>query len=144
MEIIRKMREDDRAAVTEMMRTFYASPAVSTNGSEEIFAADIDACVSDSPFATGYVFEGESGILGYAMLAHSFSTEFGRPCVWIEDLYIKEEARGQGIATRFFAFIEREYVSSLFRLELEEDNARALRVYRKNGYTELPYLEMKK
>ena len=144
METIRKMRESDRAAVIEMMRGFYASPAVSTNGSAEIFEADINACLDSSPFLTGYVFEGESGPLGYAMLAHSFSTEFGRPCVWIEDLFIKEPYRGQGIATRFFALIEREYAGSLFRLEVEEDNERALRVYYKTGYTPLPYLELKK
>lgn len=141
---IRKMKEADRAAVTQMMRGFYASDAVSTNGSEEIFTADFDACVGDCPFATGYVFEGEAGILGYAMLAHSFSTEFGRPCVWIEDLFLKEEARGQGIATRFFALIESEYTGAIFRLEAEPENTRALRVYEKCGFTPLPYIELKK
>ena len=30
------------------------------------------------------------------------------------------------------------------RLEVEEDNTRAVVVYRKNGYEELPYMEMKK
>ena len=39
---IRKMKEDDRASVLEMMRVFYASPAVLSNGSEEIFNNDID------------------------------------------------------------------------------------------------------
>lgn len=141
---IRKMKEADRAAVIGMMRGFYASDAVSTNGSEEIFAADFDACVGGSPFATGYVFEGDTGILGYAMLAHSFSTEFGRPCVWIEDLFLKEEARGQGIATRFFAMLEAEYAGALFRLEAERENTRALRVYEKCGFTPLPYIELKK
>lgn len=142
--IIREMKEDDRAPVVEMMRVFYASPAVSTNGSEAIFTADFDACVGASPFLEGYVFEKDGDILGYGMLAHSFSTEFGRPCVWVEDIYVKEAARGQGIATRFFAFIEEKYKQALFRLEVEPDNARAIAAYRKNGYTPLPYLEMKK
>lgn len=144
METIREMREEDRAAVTEMMRVFYASPAVSTNGSDEIFTADIDACVGDSPYLEGYVFEGEGGILGYGMLAKSFSTEFGRPCIWIEDIYVREEARGQGIATRFFALVDEKYPTALRRLELEPENERALRVYEKCGYTPLPYLELKK
>ena len=144
MTTIREMRESDRATVTEMMRGFYASDAVSTNGSEEIFAADIDACVGDSPYLEGYVFEGEGGIVGYGMLAKSFSTEFGRPCIWIEDIFVKAEARGQGIATRFFAIIEEKYPNALFRLEVEPDNERALRVYEKCGYTPLPYLELKK
>jgi GNAT superfamily N-acetyltransferase len=142
--IIREMKEADRAAVVEMMRGFYASPAVSTNGSEEIFTADVDACVGDSPYLSGYVFERGDELLGYAMLAHSFSTEFGRPCVWIEDIFVKEGARGEGIATRFFAFVEERHPGALFRLEVEPDNDRALHVYEKCGYTPLPYLELKK
>ena len=144
MTIIREMREGDRAAVIEMMRGFYASPAVSTNGSEEIFAADVDACVGPSPYLEGYVFEDVRGIVGYGMLAKSFSTEFGRPCVWIEDIFVKEQARGEGIATRFFALIEEKYPAALLRLEVEPDNERALHVYEKCGYTALPYLELKK
>ena len=40
---IRDMSAKDKNSVLEMMRVFYASPAVLSNGSEEIFAADIDA-----------------------------------------------------------------------------------------------------
>ena len=47
--IIRKMTESDREAVVEMMRTFYHSPAVFTNGSEEIYNNDVTACVGASP-----------------------------------------------------------------------------------------------
>ena len=65
---IRLMEERDRATVLDMMRGFYASDAVSTNGSEQIFNNDITGCVSDNPYIEGYVFECESGIQGYAML----------------------------------------------------------------------------
>ena len=92
----RSMTEADRETVLSMMRTFYASPAVLTNGSEEIFAADIDACVSNNPYLEGYMLLWEGQVAGYAMAAKSFSTEFGKPCVWLEDLYLKPEFRGQG------------------------------------------------
>lgn len=42
--IIRAMLPKDKDAVLEMMREFYASPAVFSNGSEEIFKADIEQC----------------------------------------------------------------------------------------------------
>ena len=51
------MKEYDRNKVLEMMRVFYASPAVLSNGSEEIFKADIDNCINESPYLEGYVFE---------------------------------------------------------------------------------------
>ena len=55
---IRHMEEKDRICVIDMMRVFYASPAVLSNGSEEIFEADVDACVGESPYLEGYIFEG--------------------------------------------------------------------------------------
>lgn len=133
-----------RAEVLQMMAVFYASPAVATNGSAEIFEADIDTCLSDSPYLEGYVFAGGDALLGYGMIAKSFSTEYGCPCIWIEDIYLKPEHRGKGYGSRFFAFLEEKYPGHLFRLEVEEDNLPALHTYRKNGFTAMPYTEMKK
>jgi len=130
--------------IIDMMRTFYASPAVHTNGSEEIFRNDVENCVNDSPYLEGYVFMENEEIIGYSMLAKSFSTEFGKPCIWIEDLYLKPEYQGKGVGTQFFAFLEEKYKDVIFRLEVEEENKRAVHVYRKCGFDVLPYMEMKK
>ena len=74
----------------------------------------------------------------------SFSTEFGKPCIWIEDLYVKDEFRGQGIGTMFFEFIGKKYEGYVQRLEVEEENERAVAVYEKCGFEEIPYMEMKR
>ena len=100
--------------------------------------------IYENPYIEGYVFENDNSIQGYAMLAKSFSTEFGKACIWIEDIYIKEEYRGLGIGSRFLDFIEHKYPHSLFRLEVEVENERAVNVYKKCGYDVLPYMEMKK
>lgn len=142
--IIRPMAAEDSQTVIDMMRTFYASPAVHTNGSEEIFAADVAECVGDSPFAEGFVFERDGQLLGYGMLAKSYSTEFGKRCIWIEDLYLLPEYRGLGVGSAFFAFVEQHYPNCLLRLEVEEENERARHVYEKCGFDILPYIEMKK
>ena len=138
------MTESDRNIVTDMMRTFYHSSAVWTNGSEEIYHNDITACIGDSPYAEGFIFENEEEIVGYGMIAKSFSTEFGKTCIWIEDLYLKEDYRGEGIGSSFFAYLEKEFPHTIMRLEVEEDNKRAVAVYKKNGFEILPYMEMKK
>lgn len=141
---IRPMIEEDRLSIVKMMTVFYNSSAVHTNGSPEIFEQDISACVGNSPYLEGYVFEESGKICGYAMLAKSFSTEFGKPCIWVEDIYILEAHRGKGIAKQFFEHIEERYTDVLFRLEVEEENTHAVHVYKKRGYTVLPYMEMKK
>lgn len=141
---IRKMLPGDKEAVLQMMRVFYRSPAVLTDGSEEIFQNDVNACVGDSPYLEGFLMEDAGEILGYAMIAKSFSTEFGKPCIWIEDLYVKEPYRHKGIGSRTLQYLTEQYPGHLFRLEVERENHRAVAAYRKNGFEELPYMELKK
>ena len=141
---IRNMRREDAECVISMMRGFYASPAVFTNGSEEIFKNDVENCINDNPYLEGYIIEDTESTIGYAMVAKSFSTEFGKRCIWIEDLYIKEEYRGYGIGKTFLDFIEARYADAILRLEVEEENERAMKLYKKCGFTPLPYVEMKK
>lgn len=165
----RKMSRRDRDAVLGMMKDFYASEAVLSNGSEEIFNNDITACVTENPYLEGFVFiekvpveeakselpentsEDETApetpavkenLLGYAMIAHSFSTEYGRPCIWIEDLYLLETARGKGLASQFLEFLAEKYSDHIMRLESENENEHAMEVYKRNGFSEMPYVEM--
>ena len=142
--MIRNIQECDREEVLCMMRTFYASDAVWSNGSDEIFAADVDACLSGSPYLEGYVFEDDGVLQGYAMVAKSFSTEFGKPCMWLEDIYVSPEFRDRGIGSAFMSYIQNKYPDAIFRLEVEPENERAVHVYQKCGFVVIPYMEMKK
>ena len=141
---IRLMRRDDKPYIIQMMRDFYSSPAVFSNGSEEIFENDFENSVGDNPFIEGYSLECDERLVGYAMIAKSYSTEFGKACIWIEDLYIEESYRGLGIGKSFFDFITKKYTDCIFRLEVEEENENAVRLYEKCGFSVLPYMEMKK
>lgn len=141
---IRAMTPADKDSVMEMMRVFYNSPAVLSNGSDEIFARDIEGCISDNPYVEGYMFEQDGAVQGYGMAAKSFSTEYGRQCIWLEDIYIKAEYRGLGIGSQFIDYITKKYPDALLRLEVEEENARAVHVYKKSGFEFFEYKEMKK
>ena len=142
--VIRPMEEKDREQVLEMMRVFYASEAVLSNGSEEIFRTDIEQCVTGSPYLEGYIFEDAGQLQGYAMVAKSFSTEFGKPCIWLEDIYVKGQFRGLGIGSRFLRLMTEKYPHAVLRLEVEAENTRAVHVYEKSGFQVIPYMEMKK
>lgn len=141
---IEKMRAEHKKEVIDMMAVFYASDAVHTNGSAGIFEADFENCIGNSPYIDGFVFTQAEKVLGYAMIAHSFSTEYGKECIWFEDLYLKPEFRGFGIIPKFFNFIETEYKNTIFRLEVEKENLHALHVYKKHKFSDLPYHEMVK
>ena len=141
---MKRMTADHGPAVMEMMMDFYASPAVLSNGSPEIFRRDIEACVSDSPFLEGYVFAEGEALLGYAMVATTFNCEYGRLCKWIEDLYIRPAYRGRGIGGAFLDYIAETYPDALHRLEVEEENEGAVALYKRCGFEVFPYMEMKR
>ena len=105
----RKMRESDKAEVLDMMKVFYASPAVLTTPSDRILEKDFDDCVGECPFVTGFVMEKDNQTAGYMMTAMCYATEYGGLCIWIEDLYIKPEFRHLGAGTMALEFIENEY-----------------------------------
>ena len=140
--LIRKISNQDKHEIISMMREFYTSEAVFTNGSDEIFDTDFENCINNNPYLEGYVFCSNNEILGYAMLAKSFSTEFGKPCIWIEDLYLKPNSRGKGITPIFLKHVKDLYPNAIFKLEVEEENARAVHAYKKLGFEYSPYLYM--
>lgn len=43
--------------------------------------------------------------IGFAIWAYSFSTFTGKPTLYIDDLYVQDHYRGQGIGSRIFSYI---------------------------------------
>ncbi len=144
--IIRPLEKRDRRFVLDMMVEFYSSPAILHHAPEETLERCLTDALSDSPYIEGYVFDEGGNIAGYSLVAKSYSTEYGGMCVWIEDLYVLPEFRGNSFASKFFEFIERRYEKSAvrMRLEVEPSNEGARRLYRKCGYNELSYIQMTK
>lgn len=140
--MIRKMKREDAQCVIDMMRDFYTSDAVHTNGSEEIFRRNVENCLGDFPYAEGYVFEDDGKVFGYSLLATGYVSEFAKPCIWIEDLYLQPEYRGKGVGRHFFSFLEEQYPGWAFRLESEPENEPAVHLYRSCGFKDFPYVEL--
>lgn len=136
------MTEYHRQSVISMMRDFYSSDAVLSNGSDEIFNRDISACVGENPFLEGFVFEVKGEIVGYSMLSRGYSTESGKNRIWLEDLYVKEKYRAFGIGSIFMEFLCEKYADCVIRLDVEEENESAVKFYSKHGFKVIPYMEM--
>ena len=142
---IRPMKREAAQEVFAMMRVFFDSPAVFHTSSDAVLRRNIEEAVSPSPWLEGYVFEGEGELLGYAVTAPSYSTEYGGLSIWLEDIYLKPQCRGQGLANAFLRLMEEKYPGAVrFRLEVEQENEPAIAAYKKNGYGVSPYFVMTK
>lgn len=142
---IRKMTPSDKPEIMQMMRVFYDSPAVEHTAPDAVLEKDIDDALSDLPYLEGFTIKQGGQIVGYAMTAISYTTEYGGICIWLEDLYLKPAYRHRGIAGELFAYIEAYYPDAVrFKLEVEPENTFAVQCYEKYGYGKSPYFLMTK
>ena len=110
--VIRELRRNDRTEVTEMMREALKAKAALTTESDAVFKRNIAECLSDRKLLDGFVFaykDADDSLWGYALVGHGFSIETGKPCIRIEELYLREEARDLGLTQAF-----RDYMGEVY------------------------------
>lgn len=64
----------------------------------------------ERPEAEALIAEGEEGPVGLAVFFSNYSTFLGRSGIYLEDLYVRPELRGQGIGTRLLAEVAKRAV----------------------------------
>lgn len=80
--------------------------------------------------------EYENGPVGFALFFHNFSTFLGRPGLYLEDLFIKPEARGKGfgkVMLKFLAKLAVDRNCGRFEWVCLDWNKSAIEFYRKLG-----------
>ena len=82
------------------------------------------------------VFTVAEEIVGYAITVYYWSNEYGGDVVNIDELFVKESWRNQGIATRFFSKISSNTGGAVKALQLEvtPTNQQALSYYEHLGF----------
>jgi GNAT superfamily N-acetyltransferase len=56
-----------------------------------------DALFGDDAFGSCHVAELDGAVVGFALWFRNFSTWLGRPGIYLEDLFVRPEARGAGL-----------------------------------------------
>lgn len=66
-----------------------------------------DALFGPRPSVEGVVATHGTDVAGYALFFHNFSSWRGKRGVFLEDLYVRPELRGQGVGKALFGEVER-------------------------------------
>lgn len=144
--MFRRVGLEDKEVFCAIMDEFYHTDAVLHPVEMSVIENTFAELVRSDVYLEGYLFQVEEEIAGYALLAKSFSPEVGGPVIWLEEVYIRPAFQGQGLGRDFFDFVESENGSQIkrLRLEVEQDNERAIKLYKNLGYKVLAYQQMVK
>ena len=93
---IRQAEEEDVPEILELIKAL----AEFENLSDEVVATEellkITLFGINSPAEVQIAYD-KNNTLGFALYFRSFSTFLGRPGIYLEDLYVRENARGKGV-----------------------------------------------
>ena len=140
--MFRKINENDRELYYHYADTFYHTDAVNAPVPVDNYRVTFDEMMRCDDYVSGYIFEYEGKPCGFALLSKTFSQEAGGISVTIEEIYIDPEYRSKGLATEFFEWLKSDSRIMRLRLEVEDYNKGAMRLYERMGFELLPYLQM--
>jgi GNAT superfamily N-acetyltransferase len=140
---LRQATLEDCAVLVEFNRRL-AQETENKTLDDAVLNAGVKAVLSDASRGLYYVVEREGAIVGQMMITTEWSDWRNGWWWWIQSVYVKEEARRQGVFRALYEHVHREAkrrgdVVGL-RLYVERDNTRAQQTYHDLGMEPMPYL----
>ncbi len=137
---IRKIEAKDEAAFLALINAFYHTEGVLHSVPMSHARATFAALMERSPYVDCLIAEQDEIPVGLAMLALTWSNEAGGLTVWIEELYVSDATRGQGVGTALLQAVHCRWPEAKrFRLEVAPNNEKAAALYATLGYKSLSY-----
>jgi len=92
----------------------------------------------EMPMFHCFIAEGEKPAMGLALFFPVFSTNRGKPGIYLQDLWISQDARGQGLGQRMMAQVVKHgkirWHASYLTLSVYSDNHKATSFYQNLGF----------
>lgn len=122
--------------VLRMMRELYATDAPDLDVNPDNFPATIDRLLAEPSRGRAVLCMRDGVLCGYALLISYLSNEFGGTLLFVDELFVDEQYRGQGIAQAFLAFVAetRPFDAVALALEVTPGNVRARALYERLGF----------
>lgn len=126
---------EDRATLDEMIREYYLHDRHPID--DAIIASALDGALRDNHHIRIWIIEVDGETAGYVAVAIGFTLEAGGNDGFLDELYLREAFRGQGIGRKAVEFAIDVCPSLGIRrlsLEVERHNVRAKRLYEDIGF----------
>ena len=130
MTTFKPLEITDISTITQMMRDFYAIDNYPID--VEVTKTLFQEFIFNEHVGKSWLIYSENEIVGYIILTFIFSFEYGGKIAFVDELFIKETARGKGIGKEAIQFIQREVPKlslKLLYLEVEPHNENAQKLY---------------
>ena len=130
MTTFKPLEITDISTITQMMQDFYAIDNYPMD--VEVAKTLFQEFISNEHLGKSWLMYSENEIVGYIILTFIFSFEYGGKIAFVDELFIKETARGKGIGKKAIQFIQREVPKlslKLLYLEVEPHNENAQKLY---------------
>jgi ribosomal protein S18 acetylase RimI-like enzyme len=127
----------DTDQLVELMREFYAFDHIAFD--EGAARRALEQVLSDRRLGVVHLIGVDAQTAGYLVLTFGFSLEFHGRDAFVDELYLRERFRGQGIgkaSIEFAAEVCRLEEIAALHLEVERGNTRALGLYLRAGFRE--------
>lgn len=120
----------DIEIITQMMQDFYAIDNYPMDF--EVTKTLFQEFISNEHHGKSWIIYSKNEIVGYIILTFIFSFEYGGKIAFVDELFIKETARGKGFGKEAIQFIQSEVSKlslKLLYLEVEPHNENAQKLY---------------
>ena len=120
----------DIEIITQMMQDFYAIDNYPMD--VEVTKTLFQEFISNEHLGKSWLIYSENEVVGYIILTFIFSFEYGGKIAFVDELFIKETARGKGFGKEAIQFIQQEVPKlslKLLYLEVEPHNENAQKLY---------------
>ena len=120
----------DIEIITLMMQEFYTIDNYPMD--IEVAKTLFQEFISNEHLGKSWLIYSENEIVGYIILTFIFSFEYGGKIAFVDELFIKETARGKGFGKEAIQFIQSEVSKlslKLLYLEVEPHNENAQKLY---------------
>jgi GNAT superfamily N-acetyltransferase len=136
---VRRATATDRDAVCDLLRAQFAEHGIALP--DHLVSAGLDGHFADASRGAVLVATDESTMVGFAILATTWTVEHGGRVAWLEELYVLPSMRNSGVGTALLARAlqtAREIGCLAVDLEVDVQHARAESLYARAGFRRLP------